>query len=116
MNTLKLISLLVLLSLSCSLTTLPAVPDAEAKTVNNVYLTTPNADPSPIPSTMPSSCMVTAQSLHMRSCGSTDCTVIAWLSEGDVLLLQEKSQDWVRVTTPTGQTGWVHSKYCGGMP
>ena len=116
MKTLKLISVLVLLSLACSLTTLPSAPDVEAKTVNNVYLTTPNPDPSPIPSTMPSSCMVTAQSLHLRSCGGTSCTVIAWLSEGDVLLLQEESQDWVRVITPTGQTGWVHSKYCGGMP
>ena len=42
------------------------------------------------------------------------CTVITWLSEGEVLVVNKADQNWLQVTTPAGQTGWVHSKYCGG--
>jgi hypothetical protein len=42
--------------------------------------------------------------------------VLAWLSADDVLEVLDADQDWLNVTTPTGQTGWVHSKYCGGTP
>jgi hypothetical protein len=42
------------------------------------------------------------------------CPVADWLSNGDVLEIQDTDQDWINVITPAGQTGWVHSKYCGG--
>jgi len=42
------------------------------------------------------------------------CTVLTWLSMGDVLDVLDTDQDWIKVITPAGQTGWVHSKYCGG--
>ena len=108
--------LFIFFMLACSLTTAPVPSNAEVKNVNNVYLATPLSIPSNIPSTIPAACTVSAQSLNLRSCGGLNCSVIAWLSKGDALVIQEKDQDWIKVTTPDGQTGWVHSKYCGGMP
>lgn len=106
---------LVLLSLACSLTTPPSVPqDVSAQSLKK-NLTTPTKDPEPIPHTIPKTCTVSAESLHLRDCAGLHCTVIAWLSKGDVLVVHEKDDDWFKVTTPAGQTGWVHSKYCGGL-
>jgi uncharacterized protein YgiM (DUF1202 family) len=103
--------------LACSLTTPPpSAPDTEMQSVNKIYLTTPTSIPNPTPSTIPAACTVSAESLHLRDCAGLHCTVIAWLSKGDVLVIQETDQDWIKVTTPAGQTGWVHSKYCGGLP
>ena len=101
--------------LACSLTTLPAVSNMDAQSVNKIYLATPISVPSTVPSTISATCTVSAQSLNLRSCGDLNCSVIAWLSKGDALVIQEKDQDWIKVTTPDGHTGWVHSKYCGGM-
>lgn len=107
---------LVLLSLACSLTTPPSVPQDVSAQSPKKNLTTPTKDPEPNPSTIPAACTVSAQSLNLRSCGGLNCSVIAWLSKGEALVIQEKDHDWIKVTTPDGQTGWVHSKYCGGMP
>ena len=104
----------IVFMLACSLTTSPVASNAEVKDVNNVYLATPSSIPSPVPSTIPTACTVSAQSLNLRSCGGLHCPVIAWLSKDDALVVQEVDQDWIKVTTPAGQTGWVHSKYCGG--
>ena len=104
----------IVFMLACSLTTSPVASNAEVKDVNNVYLATPSSIPSLIPSTISTVCTVSAQSLNLRSCGGLHCTVIAWLSKDDVLVVLEIDQDWIKVTTPAGQTGWVHSKYCGG--
>ena len=99
--------------LACSLTTSTVPSNADVK-VNNVYLATPSSIPSPIPYTIPTACTVSAQSLNLRSCGGLHCPVIAWLSKDEALVIQEVDQNWIKVTTPAGQTGWVHSKYCGG--
>lgn len=107
--------LFIFFMLACSLTTSPVSSNAEVKEVNNVYLATPSSIPSPTASTIPVACTVSAESLHLRDCAGLHCTVIAWLSKGDVLVVQEKDDDWFKVTTPAGQTGWVHSKYCGGL-
>ena len=107
---------LVLLSLACSLTTPPSVPQDVSAQSPKKNLTTPTKDPEPIPSTIPAACTVSAGSLHLRECAGLHCLVIAWLSKGDVLVIQEKDHDWIKVITPSGQTGWVHSKYCGGLP
>jgi uncharacterized protein YgiM (DUF1202 family) len=102
--------------LACSLTTPPpAAQDISAQSSNKI-LTTPTKDPEPIPHTISAVCTVSAEFLHLRECAGLHCSVIAWLSKGDALETQEKDHDWIKVTTPAGQTGWVHSKYCGGMP
>ena len=105
---------LLLLSLACSLTTPPAVSNLDAQSVNKIYLATPTKVPDPLPHTIPAVCTVTAQTLHLRNCAGLQCTVIAWLSRDEVLVILEKDHEWIQVTTPTGKTGWVHSKYCGG--
>ena len=107
---------LILFSLGCSLTTPPQVAQNVSAQSSNKNLTTPTIDPEPIPHTIPETCTVSAESLHLRECAGLHCSVIAWLSKGDALETQEKDHDWIKVTTPAGQTGWVHSKYCGGMP
>jgi uncharacterized protein YgiM (DUF1202 family) len=107
--------LLTLFLLACSLTTPPSLPqDMSAQVSNITHLATATQDPDPILHTMPATCTVSAQSLHLRECAGLHCTVLAWLSTGDVLEVLDADQDWLNVTTPAGQTGWVHSKYCGG--
>lgn len=105
---------LILFSLACSLTTPPQVVQDVSAQSSKRDLTTPTIDPEPTPHTIPETCTVSAETLHMRDCAGLHCTVIAWLSQGDVLVVQEEDQDWIKVTTPAYQTGWVHSKYCGG--
>ena len=115
MKNISFLSILILLSLACSLTTPPSLPqDMPAQVSNITHLATATQDPDPILHTMPVTCTVSAQSLHLRECAGLHCTVLAWLSAGDVLEVLDMDQDWLNVTTPTGQTGWVHSKYCGG--
>jgi uncharacterized protein YgiM (DUF1202 family) len=115
MKNISFLSILILLSLACSLTTPPSLPqDMPAQVSNITHLATATQDPGSIPHTMPTTCTVSAQSLHLRECAGLHCTVLAWLSVGDVLEVLDADQDWLNVTTPTGQTGWVHSKYCGG--
>ncbi len=104
----------ILFILACSLTTPPTAKVTEVQSVKKIYLTTPVNDPEPIIHTIPETCTVSAQSLHLRECAGLHCSVIAWLSKGDVLEIQKIDQDWIEVITPAGQTGWVHSKYCGG--
>lgn len=107
--------LLPLLLLACSLTTLPSLPqDMPAQVSNITHLATATQDPTSISHTMPATCTVLAQSLHLRECAGLQCTVLTWLSTGEVLKVLDTDQDWIEVTTPAGQTGWVHSKYCGG--
>lgn len=109
--------LLPLLLLACSLTTPPSLPqEMPAQVSNIIHLATATPDPSFNSHTMPATCTVSAQSLHLRECAGLDCNVVAWLSAGDVLEVLDADQDWLNVITPSGQTGWVHSKYCGGTP
>ncbi len=101
--------------LACSLTTPPShLQDVPAQLSNKSPLTTPTSLPNSITHTMPVTCTVLAQSLHLRECAGLQCTVLAWLSAGDTLEVLDRDQDWINVTTPAGKTGWVHSKYCGG--
>ena len=109
-----LLLLFVLFLLACSLTTPPQAPQVFSAKSSKHDLTTPVQDPEPILHTISATCTVSAQSLHLRECAGLDCTVIAWLSRDDLLQVQGTVEDWIKVTTPAGQTGWVHSKYCGG--
>ena len=115
MKNISFLAILILLSLACSLTTPPSPPkDMPAQVSNITHLATATLDPISNSHTMPTTCTVSAQSLHLRECAGLHCTVLAWLSAGDVLDVLDADQDWLNVTTPSGQTGWVHSKYCGG--
>jgi len=59
-------------------------------------------------------CTVTASSLNLRSCGSTTCSIVSVLSNGDqVTTTSTTSGSWVRLSSPSG---WVSSSYldCSG--
>jgi len=114
MKSLNYLFLLIFL-LACSLTTPASLPqDVPAQVSNITHLATATPDLNSNSHTMPATCTVSAQSLHLRECAGLHCTVLAWLSAGDVLQVLDTDQDWIKVITPAGQTGWVHSKYCGG--
>jgi len=113
-TTLSLLLLSVFFLLACSLTTPPQIQQNFSAQSSKQDLTTPVPDPDPIPHTISKTCTVSAQSLNLRECSGLQCTVIAWLSQSDVLVVEETDHDWIKVTTPAHQTGWVHSKYCGG--
>ena len=110
----SLLLLTVFFLMACSLTTPPQIRQNISAQLSKEDLTTPIPDPELIPHTILETCTVSAQSLNLRKCAGLQCTVIAWLSQGDVLTVQETDHDWIKVTTPVHQTGWVHSKYCGG--
>jgi len=104
----------VIFLLACSLTTPPQAPQDTLAQSSKQDLTTLVPDPEPIPHTITETCMVSTQSLNLRKCAGLQCAVIAWLSQGEVLAVEKTDHDWIKVTTPAGQSGWVHSKYCGG--
>lgn len=49
-------------------------------------------------------------SLNLRSCASTNCTVLRSIPHGTLLTLTATSGDWFK-TSYRGATGWVHSRY-----
>ena len=108
------LTLSIFLILACSLTTPPAGSNLDAQSVQKNNLATPTPIPTPVLHTIPAACTVTAETLHLRNCAGLQCTVIDWLAHGEALVVHEKDHEWLQVTTPTGKTGWVHSKYCGG--
>ena len=110
----SLLLLIVFFLMACSLTTPPQIQQDISAQSSKGDLTTLVPDPEPITHTISETCTVSAQSLNLRKCAGLQCAVIAWLSHGDVLAVEETDHDWIKVTIPAGQTGWVHSKYCGG--
>ena len=113
MKNISFLAILILLSLACSLTTSPSLPqDTQAQVSNITHLATATQDPDPILHTIPATCTVSAQSLHLRECAGLHCNVLAWLSTGDVLEVLDVAQAWLNVTTPTGQTVGGHAKDC----
>jgi len=103
---------LLFLSLACSLTSLSANTTNESL----APLSTPTriAKATNAPMLNPNSCIVTATVLHLRECAGTNCGIKDWLTQGDRLLIQQDVNGWYQVTTPTGESGWVNSIYCGG--
>jgi len=100
-------------SLACSLT---SPPENRAEEISiQAQPTAQIADEPIMPTSTPLTCIVTATVLQLRACGSVSCIVKNWLDQGDVLSVHEKKNGWYLVTTPTAESGWVNSKYCGGM-
>jgi muramidase (phage lysozyme) len=56
---------------------------------------------------------VTASQLNLRQGPSTGTTILDVLAEGDLVTVAEDSGagGWIRVTTGTGEDGWVSAKY-----
>lgn len=51
--------------------------------------------------------------VNLRTCGGTSCGVLDVLTEGERLTVIT-SGAWMNVTTESGLTGWLNSKYCKG--
>lgn len=49
--------------------------------------------------------------VNLRTCGGTSCGVTQVLTEGERLTVIT-SGGWMNVTTESGVTGWLYSKYC----
>lgn len=49
--------------------------------------------------------------VNLRSCGGTSCGVLEVMTEGERLTVIT-SGAWMNVTTESGLTGWLNSKYC----
>lgn len=100
-------------SLACSLT---SPPENRAEEISiQAQPTAQIADELIMPTSTPTTCVVNATVLQLRECGSVNCTVKNWLDQGDALSVHEKKNGWYQVTTPANESGWVNSKYCGGM-
>jgi len=60
---------------------------------------------------------VAAWALHVRACPGVSCSVVAWLRQGDRVVLMgrpvatEDGGTWVAVRTPAGLTGWVNRNF-----
>lgn len=104
---------LLLLSLACSLTT-PPVNSANSNFIQTLP-TARIANEIETPTSKPIMCMVTAHVLQLRECAGVSCTVKDWLNHGEVLSVQQNINGWYQVTTSAEESGWVNSKYCGGL-
>jgi uncharacterized protein YgiM (DUF1202 family) len=113
MNRVFALCLFPVLSLACSLTT-PAMDQADPVSIP-AQPTAQIGYESIAPIATQMICTVTATVLQIRECAGVSCRVKNWLEHGDVLAVQKKENGWILVTTPTHETGWVNSKYCGGM-
>lgn len=113
MKTIPYFALVWLLSMACSLTAAP-VTGASA---NPLHTQTTFTDVAQTATSVPTlgTCQVTASVLHLRECAGTSCTAKAWLKQGETLLVHQNVDGWLQVTTPAGESGWVNSKYCGGL-
>lgn len=59
-------------------------------------------------------CTVNTAVLNFRACAGTHCTTQTWLHKGETATILDQQSPWLNVETQSGQTGWVHSKFCTG--
>jgi uncharacterized protein YgiM (DUF1202 family) len=116
---------LALASLACSLTQrtqslaspLPsATPEPGPLAVTAQPEPTRPTPPTPTP---PALALVMAQAVNLRACPGADCVILGTLTGGQIvtILATQTAPDggtWSNVTTQTGQTGWVNSRYLEG--
>ncbi len=79
---------------------------------------TQTAQPPPATSTArPDTCEVITGvdggTVNLRTCAGTSCGVVTVLTEGQSLGIV-KAGLWSKVTTESGLTGWLNSRYCKG--
>ena len=116
---------LLLASLACTLTaqpganaqvlSVPVVKDVPtgAPTVAPVAQARPTATPSPTPQAR---YVVTAQSVHVRSCPGVSCAAVEALSGGQVVTVLDTQEapdggTWSKINTQAGRAGWVNSRF-----
>jgi hypothetical protein len=67
------------------------------------------------PSSTARSETVTAGRLNLRKEPSTNSQIYTQLKKGDRVTIRSEEGQWVKVTTKSGRSGWVHSAYLTGF-
>lgn len=112
--------LLSLTGLACSLTARTARNDApnDAPLVNRAALADMQAQPgppplaSPTPTLTPAVCQVTAHALTLRAGPGADALALDYLTRGQTVTILAADSTWWLISTPSGLTGYVNSKFC----
>ncbi len=124
----RLLILLLLFSLpalACSLTSAAIDADLKAQALADevptsavtmpglVYSQALAGTPSPTP---PILAMVSAAAVNLRACPGLECVILDTISGGQAVTVNatQKAADggtWSNVTTQSGQTGWINSRY-----
>lgn len=77
----------------------------------------PTQTAQPTATNTPSGCNVQTGieggTVNLRTCAGTSCGVLKVLTEGERLQIIAAGT-WMNVTTESGVTGWLNSKYCKG--
>ena len=60
--------------------------------------------------------MITNATVNIRSCGSTDCGIIATANRGDELTVLDDSGDWYEIRLNDGSTAFVAHFLVGVNP
>jgi uncharacterized protein YgiM (DUF1202 family) len=112
----KILSMLLLLALAVGL-----YVTATAKSDSGAVDPTQTAQPTPTTQASQTAKHGTCEvytgvdggTVNLRSCAGTSCGVLDILTEGESLDILTAGL-WVNVTTKSGATGWLNSKYCKG--
>ena len=124
MKKLLFLLLLVLAGMACSLTNeaggalaehTPILTGTPAGDVSKIAPVAVLAGLTPSP-TSPPVCIVTAHALTLRAGPGVDFHALDFLTQGEALTVLEDAAGWWKVTTQTGQTGWINSTYCATTP
>ena len=118
---LKLVTLIGLITLACSLTASPAAvisasqptpQPSQAAPTAPIQTATVKQTASPTPAGV--ACMVTAQALNIRTCPGVDCPVSGWLSAADLVTVDLGPLGWAELQAG----GYVNSSYldCEALP
>lgn len=75
----------------------------------------------PATSTPPQQALVTAQAVNLRTCPGLECVILDTLTGGQAVTVSatQTAPDggtWSNVTTQSGQTGWINSRYLEMQP
>lgn len=121
MKKLLFLLLLVLAGMACSLTNeaggalaenSPIPTGTQAGDVLKIAPVAVLASLTPSPTSTPA-CIVTAHALTLRAGPGVEFHALDFLTQGETLtILEEDAAGWWKVTTQTGQTGYVNSTYC----
>lgn len=88
-----------------------------AKANGGEFAPAPTAQPSRTPTQTPTVCNVQTGieggTVNLRACAGVSCAVLDIVTEGERLQIIAAGA-WMNVTTESGVTGFVNSKYCKG--
>lgn len=100
---------MLMLLLSLTLTACLTIPTDTASP--STAVPSPAPSETPTVTATPTACTVTASALHVRQGAGVEYAVIAWLTRGETVTIQNQRGGWYDIGA-----GWIHSKYCEVTP